>query len=123
MKTTKEPLIGGRIIETLDLLIKIQNKGIATIFMNVSGHCNGIDFSIHAPQWKDGKSSDYSERLYDLTENERFDEIHETLRNILKNGESAIPGIESKRLAEKERKQRLLQELMEEFREVANPLR
>lgn len=120
MKSTKEPLTGGRIMETLDLLIKIQNKGIATVFFGLSGHCNLIDFSVHTPEWKYGKNSDYSERLYEFTENDKFDEIHEVLRNILKNGESSIPGIEAKRAAETERKQRLLQELMEEFREVVN---
>lgn len=118
MKTEKE-LNASKIIETLDLLIKIQNSGIATVFFNLSGHISGIEIDIHVPEWKAGKEPDYSERLYPHDIVKKIDGIHKILKNIIEKGTSAIPGLVEKKLIEIERKKRLIIQLKSELGEVA----
>jgi hypothetical protein len=48
----REKIIGWSFIQEItDLAIEIQNKGIATVFIELSGHVNHITVAIHAPVW------------------------------------------------------------------------
>lgn len=40
--------------KAINLAIKIQNKGIATVFVDLSGHCGDFSISIHEPVWYAG---------------------------------------------------------------------
>lgn len=105
------------ILKIAKLAIKIQDKEIGTCFVDIAGHVVGCDFRLFAPNWQEGKDSDFRFSLYDSdTKDEYLDKIR-ILEGILENGETAIPGFAEQKAKIREKKLRQLEKLQQELAE------
>lgn len=76
------------VLEIFSLCAKIQNKGIAEVFLNYSGHVNSVDIKIHCPKWTEEVEAFYSAYLY--VDDKRLQDSIEMLKGIL-NGVIVLP--------------------------------
>ena len=108
-----------RIINVIDICIEIQNKGIATVFIDFSGHVNKTDIRIYTPCWVQNTDADFKFELYhdeDEYYSERNLQVVEKLQNILNIGKlSEEKENEAIRNKEKETRFKQYEELKKEF--------
>jgi hypothetical protein len=64
MKDREKISYPSDITELLKLCIDIQDKGLATVFFEFSGHVNAITVMFYVPVWKSGKDPDFRFTLY-----------------------------------------------------------
>lgn len=106
-----------QINEAIELAIKIQNAGIATVFVWVAGHINNVEINLHFPIWISGQHAHKTISITGRTWedcSEANEKAIDELKSILEKGPDSN---EIETILNKQREVRLqqYQELKKEF--------
>lgn len=102
------------VLKCVKLGIAIQNKGIATAMIDVSGHVANLIIKLYVPCWVPNADADYDAWPQSKT---GLQNTIITLENILNNGETAIPGFSEKKERERQKKIKQIEKLKSELGE------
>jgi len=86
--------------KAINISVKIQNKGLATVFFDFSGHVNKISFRIYEPVYYDGASYETIECYVGYEDSEKYIlNIISRLQSICR--KRAIDEVKQKQIAAK----------------------